>query len=431
MGVAGGAECALLHGPRLPPQPQTPLAKGGGGGGKQRQRKQRGDRREGGNNDPNSRLLAQIKLLEEQNRSLKQELTEKEKAEKGTDKDEDEELVADDADDDATVTADVENLAALQRGYDAMLVQLGADDVATKALRERLDAARAKQRAGKPIFQQVQVAQRKATRHERLHDAAKSKLQELECKRAELDKEIAEQTTKVSSAADELAKCRIELGELLERAKAEKGTTAPPSTAAASTDGAASALGGIRGAAAAWNAAKLAIQQQLAALPAGIAPEVQRAVSAQYEAMEAVLNNIPAPPPPTAPATPAPLDSADNGPHNGTPTPPTDASANGNGDDTTAICDGGGAPNEMLDVDDSVLEKLAEIFTGSSEGADTSSNAVHGDDDATDEDHGDGGRKARRLMDSRGTAARQYLAGKIPLRKPQLKHGGKAKWLDG
>ncbi len=408
--------------------------KGGGGGGKGGGTKG-GGRKESGASEGNGRLLAQIKLLEEQNKALKQSLAEK--ADGGAD--DEEELVAEDAEDEAAINADLENLAALQRCYDAALVQLGAEDETAKTLRGRLDAARAKQRAGKPIFQQVQTAQRKATRHEKLHEAAKAKLQELELRKTELEKEIVEQSSKVAAAYDDLTKSKLELGGLLERAKAEKGT-APAASTTANDEGAAPAAGGIHGAAAAWNAAKAAIQQQVAALASDVAPELQQAVAAQYAAMEAVLNRIPAPAPSAPSAPPAAPSPQGDGGRSSKPEPPAAASTttaaassaaaaatDGSNDGTgTAAEDDGGATG-MLDVDEAVLNKLAEIFTSGGDGASAADGDVDDDIDAPGDPNGDGSRKARRIMDSRVTAARQYLAGRIPLRKPSLKHGGKSR----
>ncbi len=81
----------------------------------------------------------------------------------------------------------------------------------------------------------------------------------------------------------------------------------------------------------------------------------------------------------------------------------------------------------MLDVDEAVLEKLTEIFTTGGDETNTTDADANGDADVVGELDGDGNRKSRRLMDSRVTAARQYLAGKIPLRKPMLKHVSKNK----
>ncbi len=389
-------------------------SKGGSGGGKGNGLKGGGRKGGGsngtGDNQGNSKLLAQIKQLEEQNKALKADLAEK--GDKGADKVDDDAELIDEDDEDAAVNADLENLAALQRCYDATLVQLGAEDPMAKALRMRLDAARAKQRAGKPILQQVQAAQRKATRFERQLEAARLKLQELEAKKVELDKEIAEQATKVASSTEEVTKSRQELGELLERAKAEKGT-APPTAAAPAADAQAPAATDLRGAAAAWNAAKLAIQRQLDNLPADTSQDVRQAISEQYVAMEAVLNKLPAPPPEM-------------------PQPATDANAGASGTkgetDTSDDNEGGGDAAEMLDVDEAVLAKLAEMFTtGGDEAGETDDKTVGDADANVDDGGGNGSRKARKLMDSRVTAARQFLAGKIPLKKPQLKHGGKNK----
>ncbi len=265
-------------------------SKGGGGGKGSGQKGGRGEQR--GESNGAGRLQAQVKQLEEQNRALRASLAEKNA--KPLDKEDDDvELLEDEDEEEDTAAADVEHLPALQKCYDNALVQLGADDATTKSLRERLDAARAKQRAGKPILQQVQVAQRKASRNERQLEAAKTRLLELETKRDELAKQVSEQSAKVTSCTEEVAKSRKELGDLLERAKAEKGMAEPAGTASAAGGGTAAGPSGTQDAAAAWNLAKLAIQQQVSALPTAVGPELQQAIAAQYAAMELLLNKLP------------------------------------------------------------------------------------------------------------------------------------------
>ncbi len=102
--------------------------KGGGGGNSK-------------DSDDNSRLLTKIESLKEQVKSLKAPPAER--AACDTAQDEGDAEPNDDDDDDDAAAGDVEKLAALQRCYDGALVQLGAGDAHTKALRARLDAARA------------------------------------------------------------------------------------------------------------------------------------------------------------------------------------------------------------------------------------------------------------------------------------------------
>ncbi len=342
-------------------------------------------------------------------------------------------MEADDDEDDAA-GADMERLSALQRTYDATLVSLGAEDPAAKALRARLEAARAKQRAGKPIFQQVQAAQRKSTKLEKQLEAARAKLQELRDKRVELDKEIAEQANKADACNAEVGKAQAELRELLERAKTEKGGDAQPTQtgAAGST---AQGTGGIAGAAVAWNAAKSAIEAQVTALPADLGKELRDAIATQYAAMEALLNKIPAPAPPPPPQPPQPHQQqqppvSQSGESGSIPTSAGTA-ADGGGADRGATADGRRTGNDgdtrdaddattMLDVDDSVLQKLADIFADQ-----TTSDG--GGDDGGDDAGGDGGAssKSRKLREAQLAAARKCLNGPIPVRKPFTKNAGK------
>ncbi len=434
------------------PQPGGKGAGGGGGkgggkaGGKNREGKNAGSGRNGGEY---AKLLAQCKALEEQNKMLTLKAAEAAKGNEGDE--EDPELLEDDADDDPQATVDLENLQALQKLYDSTLVTLGAEDPSAKALRQRLDAARAKQRAAKPVLQQVQAAQRKAARQEKHLESAKGRLAELEQQRKELDKEIAEQTAKVAACAEEVDRCRTELGELLERAKAEQGTATQTPPAGAANSGSPSASGGLQGAAAAWNQAKSAIQAQLATLPSDAAAELRQAIAAQYAAMEAVLNKLPtstptvaasasstsAPPPPAShppgpqPTAPSQESSAQQ------PLPPAAAAATAaaaadggdgrtDGAATATHGDGAGGGDDgddaMQGIDDAAIAQLAAILT---DGGGTVAGDVDDADGDGDGDDGNGSRKSRRLLDSRVAAARQFLEGKIPLRKTHFRKPGK------
>ncbi len=376
-----------------------------------------------------ARLLAQFRALEEQNKALALKAATAAKTNEGDD--EEPELLEDEADEDPLVSGDLDNLQALQKLYDNTLASLGAEDPTAKALRQRLDNARAKQRAAKPVFQQVQTAQRKTAKNERQLDTAKSKLAELEARKKELEQEITEQVSKVAQWTAEVDKSKAELGELLERAKAEQATTSQQVPPNAASSGAPSTGDGIVGAAAAWNAAKAAIQAQLASLPADTSRELHQAIATQYDAMERVLNQLPAAPPPQPPAPrppppPQQQPQADDGTTGsgkggigeggqgvgtgqGTATTTTNSAA------AAAASDDVKDSTTMLDIDDTTIAKLAEIL------------AENGDDnDAADD--GDGGdtetgnsRKSRRTMDSRVAAAKQYLA----LRKPHFRKTGK------
>ncbi len=411
-----------------------PSNSGTGGGGKGSGAKG-ASRKEGKNsNGPVSeggyaRLLAQYRALEEQNKTLTLKASTALKANEGDD--EEPEMLEDENEEDPQVSGDLENLQALQKLYDSTLVSLGAEDPTAKALRQRLDNARAKQRAAKPVFQQVQAAQRKTTRNERQLDTAKTKLAELEARKKELEQEIAEQVAKVTQWTAEVDKSKAELGELLERAKAEQGTTSqqtPPNT---TSSGPPSTGGGILGAAAAWNAAKAAIQAQLASLPADASRELHQAIAAQYAAMEQVLNKLPTTPPTQPPAPQPPPQpqqqpqasdgatggskGSNGGGGQGSGTDQAAATTATNSTTATLATDDGTGTAAMLDIDDATIAKLAEILAENGD-----ENDAANDGDGNDADAGSS-RKCRRTMDSRVAAAKQYLA----LRKPQFKKPGK------
>ncbi len=384
----------------------------------------------GGNSgEQQGKLLARIKQLEEQNGALKADLADKQQKQKENE-DEDVELEEED-EEDAAVAADLENLPALQRCYDATLAQMGADDPQSKALRARLEAARAKQRAGRPILQQVQAAQRKTTRAERQLEAAKDKLQELEKRKLELEKEVAEQAVKVRSAADEVSKNKEELGTLLEKAKAEQGTTTATATGGGTPGTTGGEQEGILGAAAAWNKAKLAIQRQVDSLPADVGQEMRAAIATQYAAMEAMLNKLPAPaqPPATTPPATAPQAQPPGDSSGGTPAAVAETPSDTR-DAPPAKHDGDeDPPGSMCDIDETTLARLAEIFTAGGDATDVDDGADGHVGDPGEGDGGDDGRsrKSRRLMESRLSVAKQYLAGRVPLRKGHIKPRGPGK----
>jgi hypothetical protein len=380
----------------------------------------------GGSAEQQGKLLARIKQLEEQNGTLKADLAEKHQKQKENEE-EDVELEEED-EEDAAVAADLDNLPALQRCYDATLAQIGADDPQSKALRARLEAARAKQRAGRPILQQVQAAQRKATRAERQLETAKNKLQELEKRKLDLEKEVAEQASRVSSAAEEVSKSKEELGTLLEKAKAEQATTTTTATGGGTSGTAGGEQEGLLGAAAAWNKAKLAIQKQVEALPADASQELRNAIATQYAAMEAVLNKLTPPEQPAsvAPPTPAPQPQPPGSSSGGAPAAAAAAPGATSGGPPINHDGEDDAPGSMCDIDETTLARLAEIFTTGDEATDADDG---GDGHVGDPGEGDGGddgrsRKSRRLMETRLSAAKQYLAGRVPLRKGHVKPRG-------
>ncbi len=394
----------------------------------------------GGEGRGNEQLRAKVRLLEDQIKTLKSTTPPTSKTNDDTtgDDDHDPEMVEADDDEDDTTGADMERLAALQRTYDSTLVSLGAEDPAAKMLRTRLEAARARQRAGKPIFQQVQAAQRKSARLEKQLETAKSKLQELRDRRTELDKEIDEQSNKADSCSSEVAKAQAELRELLERAKTEKGGEAQATTTGAA-GGTTQGTEGIAGAAAAWNAAKTAIEAQVTALPADLGKEIRDAIAAQYLAMESLLNRIPTPTPPPPPPSPQPPPqhqpreaqgggtggnlptSTGTGVDGGCANQRTTSDGRRNGDDSNA--NDADDATTMLDVDDSVLEKLADIF--SDQAASDANDGAEGSGGADVGGDGGASNKSRKTREAQLAAARRCLNGPIPVRKTCGKNAGK------
>ncbi len=126
-------------------------------------------------------VQAEKSSLQAQIRAPQQELDdmrEKKEEDEGAD-DEDEEM---EEEGQAEAKADIPKIAELQRSYDVMAAQLGGEDYAVCKLKDRLEAARAAQRATKPLLVQIQAAER---RFERLDAAIKAS----EKARTEIEKE--------------------------------------------------------------------------------------------------------------------------------------------------------------------------------------------------------------------------------------------------
>ncbi len=321
--------------------------------------------------------------------------------------------MVDDEDGGDELQADIDNLQGLQKVYEAAQAQLGTDDAMVKGLRARLDAARAKQRASKPILQQVQQAQRRAGRLERQLEAAKKVREDLEEKRKVLLAEIDTQDEKVSQHKEEVERARSELGKLLEKAKAEQGGATeaqdpPPGPAKSS----------MAGAVAAWKHAKEAIELQLCQMSSGDSQELSKQIKGQYDAMEGLLNKLPQ----TASVGPGvvgggkPMDAgADqaNLPASTTTNRDGDAGANEEDDE----------PNDMLDLDASTIERLALALRTDGEdgaGADGVTNDGSGGDGAANGGSG-GGISAGQMQ-----AARNILK-KVPIRRTPKRGGNKSK----
>ncbi len=334
----------------------------------------------------------------------------------GDGEDDDPELVDDDGEG-AGVQADVDNLPALQKTYDAMAAALGSDDAASKDLRARIDAARAKQRASKPTLQQVQQAQRRAGRLEKQWEASKKVKADLEEKRAEIEAQISAQDEKINSHRDELEKCRKELSCLLEKAKAEQGTAEDKQE----TKNKPADESSLHGAAEAWNRAKKAIELRIVSLPNGAPQEVGKQIKEKYADLEALLNLLP----PSADVGTMATNGANGG---GGPAGPN-AAPQHDAPEHAAVGDGGpgdGTEEDdlgMLDLDSETIQRLADVFRpGDGDAASVDDGADGGGDGASNK----GGAGGHTLSAKQLQAARHILGRKIPVRKPGKNRGPKA-----
>ncbi len=414
-------------GPHVAAQgPTYPTTKKGTGKGGGKKGKGGGKGGEGGDSKGSSidkaSLEAKVKSLEEECRTLKAQCTGRKKDEG---EDEDLELIDAEGEEDQAVAWDLENLAGLQKVHDAALAALGPEEASVKSYRERLDAARARQRAAKPVMQQVHVAQRRTTRLEKQLEGATKKLEELEFRKKELEEEISEQKTKVETHQLELDKSRVELGGLLERAKAEKGSTTQQAAEDGNTGG-----GGVCSAESAWGHAKAAIGHRLASLGTAEAQALGEAIKAQFQSMESILNRLP-----TASANAAGIGSAATPAaataaaaaakpeHSGSSAePPAEDKGNGGGGGGEGAIDDGDQTVGMLDLDEDTVDRLAEIF-----GVDAVADEG-GDDRGNADGEGGGGERSGRKkhrFTSKQMAAATAVLGKVPIRKTFVKGIGK------
>ncbi len=344
--------------------------------------------------------------LEAQSKSAK---LHEDRAQGGGDDDDDVELLDDEADADGTQN-DVENLPALQKTHEAMVAALGTEDPATKALKARIEAARAKQRASKPILQQVQQAQRRAGRLEKQLEAARKARADLEDKKADILAQIASQDEKVAAQKDELEKCKKELGDLLEKAKEEQGASGeeqkgPNKKGDLSLEGAADA----------WNRAKKAIEHRVLALPNEVQQAVGKQIQEHYATLESLLNQLP--PAQTAAASATAVDKDVNKSED---IAAAAARQGNNVEHGTAEVD---APeneadeddNGMLDLDNDTIQRLACALMS----ADGDAAASAGNGDGGDGGGGGGatGYQGTQLSAKQLHAARAVLGKKIPIRR--------------
>ena len=118
----------------------------------------------------------------------------------------------------------------LQKSVDLLTSQIGADDLAVIGLRKRLDAARAKQRAGKPLWAQITAAERRSERISKQLETAHKTKEEYEKEKVEavrqIDAKIAKESVRIDELTSESEKLRAELMRLHDRAKQQKEPTA-------------------------------------------------------------------------------------------------------------------------------------------------------------------------------------------------------------
>ncbi len=206
--------CAVCKQPR--PQKNKGTGKGGqkawgGGHGK-------------GGGGGNTRETREEQTLREQVRELQRENEElrERKGEEGNDRDdddeEDEEMEEEGA---AMAKADIVRIPELQKIVDAA-AGLGNEDPQYKAARERLEAAKAAQRATKPLLAQIQAAERRCEKLEGSLKAAEGRKAAHEKEKQEIDTKITSEQFKIDEIKGEMAKVRGEMVSLHEKARNEK-----------------------------------------------------------------------------------------------------------------------------------------------------------------------------------------------------------------
>ena len=134
---------------------------------------------------------------------------------------------------------DVAKVNELQKAVDTLTAQVGADDVAVVELKRRLEAARTKQRAAKPLLAQITAAERRSEKVAKQLESARKAKEELEKEKrdklAELDAKIRKEQIRFEELTAEGEQLRAELRGLHDRAKQEKET--PSGEKGCSTEG--------------------------------------------------------------------------------------------------------------------------------------------------------------------------------------------------
>ncbi len=140
---------------------------------------------------------------------------------------------------DPSVKSDIAKLPELTRLLEEVGKAMGKDDPSAAALRARVEAARAAQWSGKPVSQQLQRVQRRYDRISQAVDKETTNRDELLKQKADLEEKIKESLQKSADLKTEQDKIRQELGDLHDRAKAERGCCSadPGCNAASATAG--------------------------------------------------------------------------------------------------------------------------------------------------------------------------------------------------
>ncbi len=124
---------------------------------------------------------------------------------------------------DDSVKEDVARLQELDKALEENIKMLGKEDPMVLSLKARVDAARAAQWSAKPIGQRLQRSQRKVDGLARAIEREREARAELEKQKAEVVQKIEAADEKIEHLLQDQERARQELGELLDKAKAEKG----------------------------------------------------------------------------------------------------------------------------------------------------------------------------------------------------------------
>ena len=126
--------------------------------------------------------------------------------------------------------ADVRNIAALQKGYEQLVSSVGAEDKFARDFKARIDTARSKLRANKPINAQIKEAERRCEKLGKLTEAAKLQNEELTRTREEIETKIKLGQKRIAELDEDTAKVKAELAALHKKAIDESGGATAGST---------------------------------------------------------------------------------------------------------------------------------------------------------------------------------------------------------